>query len=209
MRVMISTPAYGGLLTVNYVSSLLNTLTWAAGQGIEVTTHFQDKESLIPRARDRAAHAFLSGGYDKLFTIDADIQWSVDDFRKIVTSDHDIVGGVYALKGFPARANFNREKDGTIRHIPTGFMCVTRKVFDALTPRVFTYLAKNSAGETTRYKQFYPSGVCGNEYESEDYGLCRLAKNAGFDLHLDETVQLGHVGTHVYRPGHDLTRDET
>lgn len=209
MKVMISTPAYGGLLTVNYVSSLLNTLNWAAEQGIEVTTHFQDKESLIPRARDRAAHAFLSGDCDKLFTIDADIQWTVEDFRRIVTSPHDITGGVYALKGFPSAANFNREKDGSVRHLPTGFLCVTRRVFEKLKLTSLSYQGKNAAGDSVFYSQFYPCGVYGIEYESEDWAFCRKAREAGFSLHLDETVTLGHVGSHVYRPGQYLTAGPT
>jgi hypothetical protein len=210
MKIMISTPAYGGLLTVNYVTSLLNSLTWAASSGVEVHTHFQDKESLIPRARDRAAHHFLGGDCDKLLTIDADIEWSVEDFHRIIFSPYDIVGGVYSLKGFPTRANFNKNPDGSFRHIPTGFLCVTRRVFNRIRELgIPSYKAKNATGQTILYDQYYPSGVKDGEFMSEDWGLCELARGAGFLLHLDERIKLGHVGSHVYRTGQGLTSQGT
>lgn len=109
MKLLISTPCYGGQLTDKYVGSLMESIALAKEENLisEAQVHFQGKESLIPRARNRAALFCLEGGFDRLFTIDADIEWSYEDFRRILSSEKKIIGGVYPLKTFPVVANFN------------------------------------------------------------------------------------------------------
>lgn len=164
MRLLISTPAMGGLVTTGFAQSLLISHARATAEGLveAFDVHYQNSESLIHRARDRAADYFIRNDYDKLLTIDSDIEWSYEDFRRVITSDKDIIGGLYPLKAFPVVMNFNPQQDrGTelfkthrgmdfdafnefcakyadaegiaeIRHLATGFMCVKRRVFEKL-----------------------------------------------------------------------------
>lgn len=113
MKIMISTPAYGGMVTTRYAASLQDSLYRAEAEGLvkDWSLHQQGTESLIPRGRNRDATHFVKGDFDKLLTIDADIEWTYEDFRRLLTSDKPIVGGIYPLKGFPVVANFNPLKD--------------------------------------------------------------------------------------------------
>ncbi len=235
MKILISTPCFGGQLTKDYVASMNVCLAHAAQEGLitDWQIHYQGTESLIPRGRDRSANLFMELGFDKLLSIDADISWTYEDFRRIITSDKDVVGGVYPLKCFPIVANFNPLPDrGTeyfsthrgiglneleefsakyadpvtgeaeVRHVPTGFLCITKKVFEELAKTVPVYWSfQPDTGETKGFFQFYPSGVHGKEYESEDWGICRLAAEAGFKVHLNTKIRLGHTGNHTYRMG--------
>lgn len=235
MRLLISTPCSGGMLYEQYVGSLLQSANRALDEGLleywEVA--FQGKESLIHRARNRAATDMLINKFDKLLTIDADIAFTYEDFKRIISHDLPIVGGCYPLKAFPVVVNFNPFPDQfrefvksergfdydafsayvnkyadpdtglvEVRHIPTGFMCVRGDVFGKLSETVPTYFSRvTSSSECRGFFDFYPSLVKENILESEDWGFCRIATEAGFKIHLDTRIQLGHVGYHEFRLG--------
>lgn len=235
MRLLISTPCYGSQLFRNYVSSLQVSLRQANEEGLldHVEILWQGSESLIPRGRNMDATYLLEHGFDKLLTIDADIDFTYEDFRRIITSERDIVGGIYPLKCFPLVANFNpirehreeffssgrgidldallrfREKyadpetgEVEVEHVPTGFMCVTQKVFATLSHTVETYFSfQPDVGTVKGFFEFYPSGARNKAYESEDWSFCRLAREAGFIPHINTKVLLGHTGTHTFRLG--------
>lgn len=234
MKLLISTPCSGGMLYSKYVGSLMETMSTVLAEGLLEgwQIHFQDKESLIHRARNRAATMCLEGGFDKLLTIDADISWTVADFKRVVFSDKPIVGGTYPLKSFPIVMNFNplldqgselfstfrgidldafskfKEKytdsDGIakVRHLPTGFLCVSSEVLAKLSHTVEVYESFDSAkGERKKFFNFYPSDVKEGMLRSEDWSFCDLAREAGFDIHFDTKVIVTHTGNHDYRLG--------
>jgi len=236
MKLLISTPCYGGQVMERYQAAITSCVAQANLEGLleRLEIHLQGKESLIHRGRDRSAAYFLKGGFDKLLSIDADIDWTYNDFKRIITSPHDIVGGMYPLKTFPIVANFNplpergteliksermfdfdayrefcakyADQNGLaeVRHLATGFLCVTRKVFEALAPKVKVYRLRDAASGTVEtVHHFYPSGVNEEEgiLESEDWAFSRLAREAGFRVMLDTKISLGHTGNHTYRMG--------
>ena len=171
MKILISSPCAGGQLTDGYSGSLYSTFGYMRNHhpDVEINIHFQGKESLIHRGRNRAAKAMIDGGYDKLFSIDADIVFTPEDFCRIALSDRDIIGGLYPIKSFPIVANFNplpergteffsshrgidydawgkfvhkyADAEGLVevRHVPTGFMCVRSEVFAKLSHTVEIY----------------------------------------------------------------------
>lgn len=242
MKLYISTPAANGLLYINYVGSLISSANRALAEGLieDFRLDMDGKESLIHRGRDRAAMNFLDSEYDKLLTIDADISFTYEDFKRIITSPHDITGGMYPIKTFPVVANFNPLPDqGTefwqsergydydayqkfvhkyadpdgyaeVRHIPTGFMCVTRKVFCDLSHTVETYFSVTPAsGQRRGYFHFYPSGVKSQTLRSEDWSFCEIAREHGFKVMLDTKISLGHTGYHEFRLGQMFAQIKT
>lgn len=243
MKILVSTPCFGGNLTDRYVGSALTAVEMFKNNhpGIEVHFAFEGKESLIHRGRDRMAKIFTDGGYDKLFTIDADIEFTYEDFRRIALSDKAIIGGTYPLKNFPIVMNFNPlpERGGEffsthrgfdydawtkfkeryadpdtglaeVRHLPTGFMCVSRDVFAKLSEIVDVYATFSpESGCRTGYFHYYSSGVHNGSLESEDWSFSRRAREAGFPVYLDTKVTLGHMGTWVYRLGQFFGKSET
>jgi hypothetical protein len=234
MKLLISTPCSQGMLYEQYVSSLLTCISRASSEGLidGFQMHFQGKESLIHRARDRAAMFMLEGGFDKLLTIDADVVWTYEDFKRIIMSDKPIIGGVYPLKTFPVVMNFNplpdkgaeffstgrgidldafvkfkakyADENGLVevRHLATGFLCMTREVFEKLGETSDFYdCFDSSTGVTKRYMHFYESGVHEGMLESEDWSICRRAREAGFPVFFDTNVTLAHVGNWEFRIG--------
>lgn len=234
MKVLISTPCHGGQVMDEYASALLITLSDLRNKhpDIEVQIHFQGKESLIHRARNRAAMLFYEGGFDKLFTIDADVVFTAADFERIVMSDKPVIGGIYPLKTFPIVMNFNPlPEKGTelfsshrgfdheawgkfvhkyadsaglveVRHVATGFMCVTREVFAKLSETCEVYWDfASDTGERKGNFHFYPSQVKNGSLLSEDWFFTESAREAGFPVFLDTRVTLGHKGNHTYRLG--------
>ncbi len=235
MKLFISTPAYNAQLTIPYVKSLQDSLRLATEEGI-INGHVIDwlgNESLIPRGRNRAARNFIKSDCDKLLTIDADIEWSYADFKRIITSGKDLVGGIYPLKAFPVVANFNPLPEHTkefftthrgldidallayahkyadpltgeveVRHVPTGFMCTRREVIDKLSETAKVYgTFQPDTGEIETFFDFYPCGVVGHDYLSEDWQFVENIRAAGFKAYINTKVLLGHCGTHTYRLG--------
>ena len=72
-KLMIATPMYGGMCTGMYVMGLLNTMAIMRELKVEVRWAHMTNESLITRARNELARAFLASDCDYLMFIDADI----------------------------------------------------------------------------------------------------------------------------------------
>ncbi len=171
MRLYISCPAYLNVLTAQTANSLLAAVPKAFAEGIisdcEVNFH---GEALINRCRNVHANRALNEGFDKILHIDSDIEFTYEDFKRLVTSNYPFVGGSYPLKCLPPVVNFNplpgkgnellkdfrgydyaafeqfvnkyadHEGMAEVRHLPTGFLCVDMKVFKSLTETVETYV---------------------------------------------------------------------
>lgn len=191
MRLLISTPAFGGLLYTSYVGSLHSAAMQAKEEGLvtECEIMWQGKESLIPRARNRDAKYFMDGQFDRLLHIDADIDFTYEDFKRIVFSPREIIGGLYPLKCFPIVANFNpllehREEffkstrgmdldaleayekkyagpDGEVEvtNVGTGFLAVSASVFVELSKSVEVY--RTFQPDSGEHKGFFDFYRCG------------------------------------------------
>lgn len=233
MRLYVSCPSFGGLIETKTAAQITYCLDRAMKEGLisDYNVNFLG-DSLIHRIRNTHAKHALDEGYDKLFTIDSDIEFTWDHFRRIITSPHDIIGGSYPLKCFPVVVNFNPLSDkGTellksnrgydyaafeefrkkytdangiaeVRHLPTGFLCTKMSVLRKLTETAETYgTFAQETGERRGFYHFYPSEIINFDLESEDWGFCRLASEAGYRIMFDTNVICGHIGKHVYRLG--------
>lgn len=229
MKLLIGSPAFGGQVTCGYLKSLLPVISELTSRGIQVDLHMLETESLITRGRDTVATHALTKGYDKLLFIDADMIFTTENVLKLLASKRDIVGGTYPLKNYPITINFNplpehrdlfgveryqdnylawvaeyadENGEAEVMHIPTGFMLIDCKVFAALSYKVPWYQAYEADTKTilTSY-EFFPAGVTDNQYESEDWNFCSIARANGFKIYLQTQAVNTHVGTHAYRLG--------
>lgn len=229
MKLLIATPAYAGNMSSHYVGSLMNTMFGIMNDKLLTEFHLltYDRESLIPRARNRAAKHLLDACYDKLLFIDADISFEYESVKKLVQSDKLIVGGTYPLKREPIQINFNplqehvgeenprtesgfrayrekwcdpKTKEVEVRHIPTGFMMIDQKVFQKMIlAGVPEYSEYNDVdGLEYQYFDFFQTKVRMGKYESEDWGFCSLARELGFKIYLNTGIVNGHIGNYLY-----------
>lgn len=229
MRLLISTPAALGLVTVPYIQSLIPALAWLRDEGHSVDLHMLGSESLINRARNTAATYAVTKGYDKILFIDADMVFSVEGLKRLIESDKEIIGGSYPLKAYPITINFNpleehrdlygesrktedyqawvkkyadERGEAEVLHVPTGFLLVDCKVLAALTYKVPWYQNYSpDTGEREVFYDFFPTRVRDNQLCSEDWGFMETARENGFKVYLQTKVINGHIGNHHFALG--------
>lgn len=117
MKILIATPAYGGLLYVGYTASILKLERLLREKNIIIDYEFCYNESLIPRARNTLANTFMKSNYTHLLFLDADIEFDPNSILKIIEADKDIIGGLYPKKNInwnQASNIINQNKDKEI-----------------------------------------------------------------------------------------------
>eukprot|EP00411_Alexandrium_monilatum_P111704 CAMPEP_0175700030 /NCGR_PEP_ID=MMETSP0097-20121207/34776_1 /TAXON_ID=311494 /ORGANISM="Alexandrium monilatum, Strain CCMP3105" /LENGTH=427 /DNA_ID=CAMNT_0017007245 /DNA_START=24 /DNA_END=1304 /DNA_ORIENTATION=+ len=102
LKVFIATPAYGGNVTVDYMTSVVNLVT----QLKEVAWQLQltAGESIITVGRNNAVMEFLSTDCTHLLFIDADVAFGVETIKSLLAYDADV-----ALVPYPAK-NLNEQR---------------------------------------------------------------------------------------------------
>jgi hypothetical protein len=98
MRILIATPAYGGLIYVGHFTSILKLERLFHEKGIQVDYEYCYNESLIPRARNTLARTFMNTDYTHLLFLDADIEFDPYDILKLIDADKDLIAGLYPKK---------------------------------------------------------------------------------------------------------------
>lgn len=132
-KILIATPAYGGSVLCDYMDSFVQTVLMLNQAQIPFGVFMPRHESLITRARNAAAAAFLGDlEYTHLLFIDADISWEPLSIMYLLDSDYDICGCPYPIKthDFPRmldRLKEPRNADITgdrLHHIAVQRFCV-------------------------------------------------------------------------------------
>lgn len=193
MRVLVATPCYGAMLCLNYVTSVIRLKTACIQAGVDLEFLFKT-DSLITRARNHCVSHFLDGDWSHLFFIDADIGFEPSAALRLINAGHDVAAGIYPIKsegaGFPIDRDVIGSQDehgfAEANEAPTGFMCITRRVFERL------------LNQKIGRNEFFDTMHDGPEYLSEDYAFCRRWRNAGGRIHVDMRSDLTHQGTKLF-----------
>ena len=112
IKLYIATPAYGGMLHVGYLSSLLN----LRASGLQFLYDVIGNESLIQRARNLMVARFLASECTHLLFIDADIIFPVQAVQRLLqgaSQGREIVSTAYAKKSFKWDKFLDKLKNGT------------------------------------------------------------------------------------------------
>ncbi len=205
--VIICTP--GSSLMIPYVKSFLATIEELTKRGI--TWGFSSEySSHVADAREITASGTLKNdinnskpfegkvNYKKLFWIDSDIAWSVDDFMKLYESEEDIVSGAYLLANgevtaYPQKLGkaltytqvLEMKEPIKVHGVGFGFLAVKTGVFESLTRPWFQSVPVTMTDANTSEKYTFP--IMG-----EDISWCERVHNAGFDIWFDPQVRVTH-----------------
>jgi len=102
LRVFIATPAYGGNVTVDYMTSVVHLVTQL--KEVAWQLRLTAGESIITVGRNNAVMEFLASGCTHLLFLDADVAFGVETIQGLLAEDVDV-----ALAPYPAK-NLNEEK---------------------------------------------------------------------------------------------------
>lgn len=207
-RLLIGTPAYGGMLHSDCVSALLQ----YQRAGIDFALMCISNESLITRARNTVASEFHARtDFSHLLFLDADVLLPPAGLRRMLASGRDVIGAAVALKGRnPAGGRiFNIGalcgEDGAlyeVERIGTAALLLSRAAVDALVGdarrdgRVYSrgYHVRGIDLQAPVQYDVFRTGVVGDEYLSEDYWVCRELRRLGFPVYLDPAIVTRHSG---------------
>ena len=115
-KVLICTPAYGGMFHDGYYRSCLMTMDILRKNNIPFQFASITNESLVTRARNTLVLIFLNSEFTHLMFIDADITFHPDYIVKMLydtlKDDVEIVTGAYPKKGINWTSIINAVQDG-------------------------------------------------------------------------------------------------
>ncbi len=127
--VLIGTPAYGGMMHIDYVKSQIE-FTQA---GISFLMYGIGNESLITRGRNQILSYFINHPeYTHMMYLDADMYLGGADFVKLVNSGKDVCGAMVRLKSKEKLFNIHglSKKEGNlikVDHLGSAVMMISRK----------------------------------------------------------------------------------
>ena len=152
----------------------------------------------IDQIRNLIAH--WASNYDYLFSVDSDIAFDSDTLVKLLAHDRDVVSGLYIQRKFGHHileiyehnghggvVNIPYEKiknQGLVEIAGCGFGCV---------------LVKSQVFRDVGYPQFeYHSALDHANTISEDNDFCRKAREHGFKIYADTSIQCRHIGNYTF-----------
>lgn len=101
IQLCILTPCYGASCNINYVESLIMTITFFNSINLKYKIYFCHNDSLVSRARNNLiAKAMSDSQTTHIIFIDSDIRWDPIDIIKLLMANKQLIGGVYPLKKY-------------------------------------------------------------------------------------------------------------
>lgn len=207
-KIMVGLPLYAGNLKPEFMKSYIR----ARSKGFFHRETMPNGDSLVTRARNNITHSFLESDCTHLLFLDDDLEFHSDHIAMLLENDKGIVCGMYPKKQLKLQPVLSRLPEGqgeqeghliTVREAGTGFMMISRQVFEAimsLEPENH-YIDDND--KSLRY-DFWKVGVFkddGDEYGrylSEDWYFCWKARQLGFKTWVDTRILVAHIGQYSY-----------
>lgn len=212
-KLFFAIPAYDFKVGVKLMGSLVEFARMAPQYGVQFAMSTISGCSVVSRARNLLVDDFLQSDCDTLMFIDADMTFDPNDIIRLLAFSggptKNIVGGtgVARKKEKTFHLNLDTDEDGNIlmdamgltraKQMGTGFMMVQRQVFETLIERHPEWRFHDVASGRTIYSLFdFKSTAAG--YIGEDYNFCDRARAEGFQVWVDPTIKLGHMGVMEY-----------
>jgi hypothetical protein len=164
---------------------------------------------LIAQARTAVVDAFLASPMQWLLQIDSDMVFDPPSIQTLIESGnaqtHPIVGGLYmgtgqnglqteaeagwfSVDGMHALEPAHARGLERVDYVGAGALLVHRHVFE--------HLGKLHPRPQPWFQEVARDG----RVDGEDWEFCRRATDAGFPIHANADVRLGHIKTAVLRP---------
>lgn len=209
----IGLPAYDFKVSLKLAISLARFAQQAAQHGVDLHIGSICGCSVVSRARNLLVRDMLDAGADYLFFIDSDINFEPGDIFRLMAWAEDpkrgIVAGVPRVrdvaKTYVADLDYDENGDltmngrGLVRatRVATAFMLIRREVIITMMAAhpEWTYYDKRCAKQVPALFDFE---LTEEGYMGEDYLFCDRARVLGFEVWVDPSIKLGHMGVQEY-----------
>jgi hypothetical protein len=213
-KVMIGLPTYDYKVSSKLAISLASFCVQATQHGVDIQVCNISGCSVVSRVRNLIATEFLNSDCTDLMFIDSDINFNAEDIFRLMAWSSDSKKGIVA--GIPVARKKGQvyfstldtdetnsifmDKMGLVRakRVATAFMMVRKEVFESLRDAhpEWVYHDEKNKGDTTIC--FFDFALKDGQYIGEDYLFCDRAREQGFEVWIDPTIKLGHMGVHEF-----------
>jgi hypothetical protein len=213
-RIMIGLPAYDFKVSVKLAIALAQFCVEAPSHGVDIQICNISGCSVVSRVRNLIVKDFMASECTDLMFIDSDITFDPKDIFRLMAWNIDpkkgIVGGIPVArkKGSIYISTLDQDKDGGIymnayglvkaKRIATAFMLIRRDVIQTLIDNHPEWQYHDD-----RVENGHPDKFCysvfdfqskPDGYVGEDYTFCDRAAEHGYEVWIDPTIKLGHLG---------------
>ena len=217
MGLMIALPCYGGLVCEKTTSGLFNLGKLLVRNDIPHGLLTLANSSLISQGRSRIANFFVNNtDYEWLFFLDSDIGFDPESVLKLMSLQKSIACAAYPMKTIPIRYNYTvaqpEQRQGSLVKIDSmgmGFVLIHRSVFADISkkygaelkyiPEVNSSNVEPSREEILNSYHYFLEMKQNQHYLAEDISFFHRARTVGHTAWLDTSINLSHVGSHVFR----------
>ena len=211
--IFIALPAYDFKVSLKLAVSLARFAQAAPQHGIDIQIGSICGCSVVSRARNLMAQDMLESKCDYLIFIDSDINFEPEDILRLMAWASDPKKGIVAAvprtrsedKVYIATLDADGNGDLTMngmglvraQRVATAFMIVRREVFVTMTEAhpEWKYYDKRSDRVVPCLFDFQ---LAEEGYIGEDFLFCDRARELGFEVWVDPSITLGHMGVQEY-----------
>ncbi len=209
----VALPAYDFKVSLKLAISLARLAQAAPEHGISLQIGSVCGCSVVSRARNLLVKDFLDSDCTDLLFIDSDINFEPEDALRLMAWASDpkmnIVAGVPRTRNedrvYITDLDYDENHELTMngmglvrgKRVATAFMLVQRNVFETLVSGhpEWAYTDCRTNNELSAVFDFL---LTSEGYMGEDFLFCDRARDAGFEVWIDPTIKLGHMGVQEY-----------
>ena len=211
---MLGLPTYDFKVTAKLAISLASFCVQATKYGIDIQICNISGCSVVSRVRNLIAQDFMDSDCTDLMFIDSDINFNAEDIFRLMAWNTDPKKGIVAgipvarKKGKTYISTLDTDEDENIfmnhmglvraKRVATAFMLIRREVFEKMYeahPEWRYHDEKKIGDQITAYFDF---ALKDGNYIGEDFLFCDRARELGFEVWIDPTIKLGHVGVEEF-----------
>lgn len=164
--------------------------------------------AVVQWARDEVIDLYLQTDANRLFCIDSDIVWNPEDFIRLLalSQKRDIVCATYPAKKdrptFYIRYDTSKiteaDEYGLLEVFGAGlgFTVIRREVIEKISessPKLYDEITQKEI------PAIFEPGEYKGKRRGEDMAFFESLAGLGYKIYLDPSIELGHIGTKIYR----------
>ena len=213
-KIMLGLPTYDFKVSAKLAISLASFCVQAQQHGVDIQICNISGCSVVSRVRNLIAYDFLQSDCTDLMFIDSDINFEAEDIFRLMAWGSDPKKGIVAgipvarKKGQVYISTLDQDEDNNIfmdkmgliraKRVATAFMLIRREVFTQLKDAHPEWVYHDEKKVGDEMIAFFDFALVDGQYIGEDYLFCDRARELGFEVWIDPTIKLGHMGMNEF-----------